>query len=299
MAALTASRANPSLKAPVSALKVIATASERRGEASLVLSGESGTTRIRDLYQKQPLRLLFPGMPGDEAFEAALACVSGGIVAGDELSVAIHLQSAAKASVIGQAAEKIYRSTGAVSRIENRLTVERDCWLEWLPQETIIFDEARFRRTTHIQLAASSRLLAGEILVFGRTARQERLRRGLIHDAWELRDNGGRLFWKDALHLDGDLGTTLSHSATFNAADAYGNLLYYNHEQAGTIEPVREIAERRSSSALRISATTLRNLLRVQFIGNALLLRNAFAEIWMTLRGANGFARRMPRLWSI
>jgi urease accessory protein len=299
MAALTARRAGALPEAPLPSRQALSSPSERRGEAKLVLSGESGTTRILDLYQKQPLRLLFPGLPGDTVIEAALACISGGIVAGDELSVSVDVHDGAKASVIGQAAEKIYRSTGADSRIDNSLSVGDDCWLEWLPQETIIFDQARFRRTTTVRKAKSGRLLAGEILVFGRTARKERLRRGLIHDAWEIYDESGRLAWKDALHLGGDLRAVISHPAAFDGADAYGNVLYCAQDSRNLLEVARAVAERNSGAQLRVGATMVRNLLRVQFVGNALSLRNAFAEIWMAIRHANGFSPSMPRLWSI
>ena len=44
--------------------------------------------------------------------------------------------------VIGQAAEKVYRSLGPDCGIENDLRLEADVWLEYLPQETILFDQA-------------------------------------------------------------------------------------------------------------------------------------------------------------
>jgi urease accessory protein len=272
---------------------------ERRGEARLVLSAESGATRIQDLYQKQPLRFLFPDRTANDPFEAALACVSGGVVAGDELNVSTHLHKGAEAQVVGQAAEKVYRSTGALSRVTAHLFVDSGSWLEWLPQETIVFDQARLRKTTIAQVAKGGRLLTGGILVFGRTAHNERLREGLVHDAWELRGDDGRLLWKEALHLEGDLAALLSHRATFNGANAYGNLLYFDHAPANLIDLARGIAERSAGPDLCVGATTIRNLLRVQFIGDATAIRNAFAEIWMAIRHANGLRPTMPRLWSI
>jgi urease accessory protein len=116
---------------------------------------------------------------------------------------------------------------------------------------------------------------------------------------WEIHDESGRLAWKDALRLDGDLAAVISHQAAFDGADAYGNVLYFAQDSRSLLDAAREMAERCSGTQLRVGATIVRNLLRVQFVGNAFLMRNAFAEIWMAIRHANGFSPSMPRLWSI
>ncbi|MEI9886468.1 MAG: urease accessory protein UreD [Rhizomicrobium sp.] len=275
-------------------------AASRGGEARLVLKRAAvGGASLADLYQAQPLRVLFPYVERGDIFQAAIACVSGGLVGGDRLDVAVTLEDGAQAVVIGQAAEKVYRSLGSDCTVETQLRVGAEAWLEYLPQETILFDAARLRRRTQLFLSPGAQTLSGGILVFGRTARGEMLKRGLVHDAWEIRGADGRLVWKDALHMDGDLEALLANPATFGGAAAYGSLIYAGEGTAGLLDGVREILPQ--TAALRAGATALRGLLIVRFLGhNALELRGAFAAVWKHLRSAaGGLPAALPRLWSI
>ncbi len=277
-------------------------AAPRGGEARLVLKrATEGGASLADLYQAQPLRVLFPYIERGDIFQAAIACVSGGLVGGDRLDVAVTLEDGARAVVIGQAAEKVYRSLGADCTVETQLRVGADAWLEYLPQETILFDAARLRRRTQLILAPGAQAMGGGILVFGRMARGEMLRRGLVHDVWEIRGTDGHLVWKDALHMDGDLETLLANPATFGGAAAYGSLVYAGKDAAQHLGAVRDIVEQNANPALRLGATSFRDLLIVRFLGrNTLELRGAFAAIWKHLRGmAGGLPPALPRLWSI
>lgn len=266
----------------------------RGGEARIVLKHD-GATRLADLYQAQPLRVLFPQVARGDILQAAIACVSGGLVGGDRLDIAVTLEPKARAMVIGQAAEKVYRSIGPDCIVETTLRVGNDAWLEYLPQETILFDAARLRRRTHVHLSPGAKFLGGGILVFGRAARGETLRRGLVHDAWEIHDGG--LKWKDALHMDGDLESLIANPATFGGAAAYGSLVYAGADARQLLDGVRAILP----NGLRCGATSFRDLLIVRFLGpSALELRGAFATVWKHLRAtAGGLPPALPRLWSI
>jgi urease accessory protein len=271
----------------------------REGHVRLSLKrGADGEAALADLYQAQPLRVLFPYRERGDIFQAAIACVSGGLVGGDRLDIGVTLEAGTRATVIGQAAEKVYRSLGPDCVVETALSAGRDAWLEYLPQETILFDQARLRRRTQVRLADGARFLGGGIVVFGRTARGEILRSGLVHDGWEFRDGAGRLIWKDALHMDGDLQALIARPATFGGAVAYGSLIYAAADAAKYLEMVRATAPKED---LRLGATAFRGLLIVRLIGrNTLVLRDAFADVWRTLReAAGGLPPVMPRLWSI
>ena len=272
------------------------------GTAQLDLSvGPGGNTIVRDLFHSAPMRVLFPLDSRDDVFQAALAYVSGGLVGGDQVNVSVRLAKGAKAMVIGQAAEKVYRSLGPDCVINNHLEVGPDAWLEWLPQETIIFDSARLRRRTQARIHPQGRLLAGEILVFGRAARGEGLRNGLVHDGWDIGEADGQLNWRDVLHMDGDLAALLADPHTFDGAAAYGTMIYVDASAKRLLSFMREVASQSTSDTLRIGVTALRNILLVRFLGkNTLELRNAFARSWAMLRGeAAGLPCAMPRLWAI
>ena len=185
--------------------------------------------------------------------------------------------------------------------IETRLSVADDAWLEWLPQETILFDDARLRRRTRVAMARGGRLLAGDILVFGRAARGESLTGGLVHDGWEIRDASGRLQWKDVLHMDGNLAAAIGNRATFDGARAYGSAIYAAPDAEKYLPLARAVATRLETPRLRIAATLVNGLLVTRFLGGeALALRNAFAGLWCALRhAAAGLPLAMPRLWTI
>jgi urease accessory protein len=271
----------------------------REGEVRLALKRTAdGETVLRELYHAQPLRVLIPYRDRGDIFQAAIACVSGGLVGGDKFCVDVALDDGCQATVMGQAAEKVYRSAGAACLVETSLRAGRGAWLEYLPQETILFDQARLRRRTAVTLADGARFLGGGILVFGRVAHGEALRTGFVHDAWTFHDGVGRLVWKDALHMDGDVGALLARRATFDGARAYGSLIYAGTDAAAHLARVRETA---GSGTLRFGATSFRNLLIVRLIGrDPLELRDTFANIWRELRGAAaGLPSAMPRLWSI
>ncbi|MEK9900760.1 MAG: urease accessory protein UreD, partial [Rhodospirillaceae bacterium] len=167
------------------------------GRAEIEFVDAGGCTRLARLYQSDPLRVLFPNVGVGEPATGTLVTTSGGLVGGDDLTIRLACGAGAVARVIGQAAEKIYRSAGADVRIDMTLQAAPDSWLEWLPQETIIFDAARLRRRTVIDVAPGGRVLAGEIIVLGRTAMGERVTGGLVHEAWDVRRDD-RLVWADA-----------------------------------------------------------------------------------------------------
>ena len=115
-------------------------------------------------------------------------------------------------------------------------------WLEWLPQETILFDGARLVRRIAADLAPGARLLAAETLVFGRAARGERFTRGLLHEGWRL-SRGGPLVWADALRLEDDVARRLASPAGFGGALALATALYVGEDAAALLPAARALAE--------------------------------------------------------
>ncbi len=257
----------------------------------------AGETRLRHLYQTDPLAIMFPTPPAGEPPAAVIVTTSGGLVGGDRHAVSVSVGPGAAAIAVGQAAEKVYGSSGPDSLIDVALSVAENGWLEWLPQETILFDGARLRRRTCIDLRPGGRLLAGEILVFGRIARGERLSRGLIHDAWEVRREG-RLVWAEALHLDGDLTGVLADPACFDGATATATVVYADDEPAARLDLARSLLDE-SQAGLRCGATVVNGILVVRWLGrDADRLRQAYGGFWAGFRNAvAGYRAALPRLW--
>ena len=159
------------------------------------------------------------------------------------------------------AAEKVYRSLGATdTRIATRLALGSGAVLEWIPQETILFDGARLERRLRAALAEDAVLLAAETLVFGRAARGERMRSGALLDAWRIHGPDG-LLWADALALPDDPGEALGAPFGFNGAEALGTVLLAGRRRGGRARPPARLglrgAGRRDRAAARPVARAL------------------------------------------
>ena len=103
---------------------------------------------------------------------------SGGLASGDRLSFAVTLRPDTRALATTQTAERAYRATGPAARAEVRLTVGHNGWLDWLPQETILFDGSALSRQTCVSLAADAWYLGVETVILGRAAMGERSAEG-------------------------------------------------------------------------------------------------------------------------
>jgi urease accessory protein len=266
------------------------------GSAGLVIAHLEGADRLVDLHQATPLRILFPyALPGDP-LTAALVNTSGGLVGGDQLAVKIEIGASAAALVCAQAAEKVYRSLGPDSRIDLELTVGPAAWLEMLPQETILFDGARLRRQTRVDVALGGGFLGGEILVFGRQARGEQMHQGLVQDGWEVRRDG-KPVWVDRLRLEGDIAQVSAASATLDAAVAAATLVAVAEDVARYLVPLRQLL---ADFPGRFAATLVNGVLVLRWLGtDPLVMRQSFATAWIFLRVAKKWPASLPRLWHI
>jgi urease accessory protein len=269
------------------------------GRAEIGFAWRDGQTRLAHLFQHEPLRVLFPAPASGDIPQAALVTTSGGLVGGDHLTIAITAEANAAAMAVAQAAEKVYRSTGEDCVISVDLRVDDGAWLEYLPQETILFDGARLRRQTNIDVHPSARLLAGEILVFGRIGRGERMQSGFIRDAWKV-SIGGRLTWADALRLEGDMVAQLDHPAGLGGDASMATAVYVGADVADHLEYGRAFFEPGTDGV--IGGVSLVNGVAIaRWIGaDAQALRKSFADYWAGLRARiMGYPAKLPRLWDV
>jgi urease accessory protein len=271
------------------------------GVAEIAFARRSGGTRLVHLYQRDPLRVLFPMSEAGEPPQAAIVTTSGGLVAGDRLEVVVGVGDGAAAHVTASAAEKIYRSLGATTKVTQSLAVGDGAALEFLPLETILFDGARLDRKIVVDLASTAAFLGGGIVVFGRRARGERFMHGFLHDVWEVRREGS-LVWGDALHLDGDIAAIIDHPACFDRAAGFAMLILglAGSDPRKFIDGAR-VVQTAAMVGLRAGLTLIGGLLVARWLGNdAMLLRRAYADLACHLRAeAMGLPRRMPRIWHV
>ena len=267
------------------------------GRAHMAWRRGPAMARLAHLHQQPPLRILFPTPPAGDIATGVLVTTAGGLVGGDRLDIAVEVDTDAAALTTAQAAEKVYRSTGADCVIDVRLAAAPGAWLEWLPQETILFEGARLRRHTQIDVAPGGRLLAGEIVVLGRRARGERFTVGLLRDAWTVR-RAGELVWADALHLAEDIDRVVAATAGFAGAAAAATVVYVADDPEAHLDAARDLLP--AGDAVRAAAGIVNGVLVVRWLAaDPLELRNAFGAFWAAFRSAvAGHPARLPVLWS-
>lgn len=269
------------------------------GHAVISFARRDGADRLTHLSHHDPLRVLFPAPARGDIPLAALVNSSGGMVAGDRLDIAFSVGAGARGMALGAAAEKIYRSPAAACEIAVTLEAGAGAWLEWVPQETILFEGARFRRCNRVKLAADARLLAGEMLIFGRAAHGENLTTGAIEDRWELyRDD--RLVWADILRMEGDLTRPLQGRAGLAGARACATLIYAGSDAADMLVVARDLLPQ-SDDGFRVAASVVNGVLVLRWLGFAPeRLRVAYGAFWGALRARlAGLPAALPRLWYI
>src|SRR5688500_12647012 len=130
---------------------------------------KDGRTQIVDLFQEGCLKVRLPRAQRDGEADLVMMNIAGGLTGGDRLAVEVTVGEGACATVTTPACEYIYRSTGGEASIEQRLRVGRGARLDWIPQETILFDRSRVRRRLDIQLEADAEITIAEAVLFGRT----------------------------------------------------------------------------------------------------------------------------------
>ncbi len=173
------------------------------GILNLEFSKTQGTTQVISDRIKAPLKVQRPFYPeGSEICHSVILHTAGGVVGGDRLSLNFHLQPNAQALITTAAAGKVYRSNGLPASQTVEIEVNAGATLEWLPQETIIFDGAIYRQDLRVELAPEASWLGWEITRFGRSARGERFLQGEWRSHTEIWQQG-RPLWIDRQWLPG------------------------------------------------------------------------------------------------
>jgi urease accessory protein len=249
-----------------------------------------------DIFQRAPIRIMFPRATGGAVEEAVLINTAGGIAGGDRLQCDVTALPNACIAVTSQAAEKVYRALNEPARIATRLNVCEAAKLAWLPQETIVFNCGRVSRETDIKLCSGAELLALEWLVLGRAAHGDEMVGGYITDSWRIRKDG-RLIWADSFRLADEMFAHLHRKALLSNCRAVATLVYFGPGLDRRLELVREIAP---SPECHCAATSVGGLVVVRFAANeSSALRGALRSLLQQFSGElRSGPFRMPKMWS-
>jgi urease accessory protein len=242
-------------------------------------------------------RPFFPEGPG--VCHVYLLHPPGGVVGGDRLRVDLRVGTGAHALCTTPAATKVYRTAGATARIEQRLSVAAGGALEWLPQETILYDAADADLRTRVDLEGDARFVATDVICFGLPARGEGFSRGRCRQAVEVwRD--GRPLLVERGRFDG--GTPV-HAAAWGlgGAPVLALLAASPAPADGALLPaLRALADALPASERAAATVVPGGVLVVRHAGPGVeRARRFLMDAWRLVRPALlGRAAEPPRVWA-
>jgi urease accessory protein len=258
-----------------------------RGEGSIATQMLDGRTRLKTLYQEGASKIRLPHT-FDASVQAVLINTAGGLCGGDDIHWAADAAPGARLVLTTQACERVYRSTGEEARVTTRLFAGAGARLDWLPQETIIYEGGRLRRTLEVELAADATLCAVEAIILGREAMGEAARGATLSDTWRIHRDG-RLLHAEVTRLDADpLGR--DGISLLAGAGAFATILYVGTDADRRLDPIRALLTGSAGASVIGERLTVRAL-----APTGLALRKIIAPIVASLSSAGA----LPRLWHL
>jgi len=244
---------------------------------TLGFSAHHGTTRLTQREHCGPLRVqkpLYPELP--HVCHAIIVHPPGGVVGGDRLQIEADIGPGAHAFLTTPGAAKWYRANGRSAGQALVLNAGAGASVEWMPQETIFFNEAEVELDQRIALAADASYLGCEILCLGRQASGERFTRGCIRQHTRI-TRGGKLLWWE----QGSLTPALAASPLGLAGNTVcATMIAAGDMPAGVLQPLRAL-----SAELQFGVSRLRQLLTVRYLGgDSETARELMLAAWRILR---------------
>jgi urease accessory protein len=210
-----------------------------RGAGRIAVTADGAQTRLSRLYQEGCAKIRLPRDARAKGLEAVLINTAGGVTGGDRIDWRADVAEGARLTLSTQACEKVYRSSEGEARIGVTLCVGEGARLDWLPQETILFDRGALARRLEADLAEGASLLAVEAVVLGRAAMGETVHEGALHDRWRIRRQG-RLIFADDLRLEGRIAELAARAPLLAGARAFASLLLVADDAPRRLEPLRD-----------------------------------------------------------
>lgn len=275
-------------------------ASRRNGgwhaRLELEFAKHAARTVIARRRHSGPLTIQKPFYP-----EASGAChvyllhPPGGVAGGDSLELDVAVAGGAHALITTPAAGKFYRSDGRQASWRQRFRVLEDSTLEWLPQETIVFDGSRGELCSRVDLGTRARFIGWETVCLGRPAARESFASGCYRQRLEI--------WREQRPL-------LIERSLFEGGAGLLSAAWGMQNYAVTATLVALPADERVLNAVRtqvrldepglFAATLMDGVLVGRYLGfQAEHARRAFVTAWRALRPRLlGYTACEPRIWS-
>lgn len=208
------------------------------GAARVSARLRDGRSRLAEFSEQGSAKFRIPVTHGP-ALHAVALNTAGGITGGDRLRYSAEAEAGAHLTLATQTAERAYRAQpGQTGRLEVRLSVGSGATLEWLAQETILFDGCALSRSISVEMAPDARLLVVEPVVLGRAAMGETVAVGAFRDSQRVRRDG-RLIYADETRIAGPVAEIAARCAALAGARAWATLIYAAPDAQDRLDALR------------------------------------------------------------
>jgi len=152
------------------------------------LAPEAPQTSCRVYEQHPPLQIIRAFPLPECGTLVHLHNLSGGILGGDHLEIAVEVGSGAYAQLTSTGATRLYRSRPEAPAAEQMMTITigPGGLVEYVPDPLIPFAGSRYRQVTQIALEEGAGLFWWETITPGRVARGERFAYDSLHMCFDL-----------------------------------------------------------------------------------------------------------------
>ncbi len=262
--------------------------SHGHAHASFVMAG--GQQRLLDLRQEGCAKVFMPHHGGDRP-EVIFLNTAGGLTDQDRLGYEMTLGDGTQLTATTQTAERAYASRGLAAEARVSARVGAGARLDWLPQETILFEHSNLNRETRIDLVEGASCLLVESVVLGRHAMNESLTAARLKDHRMVRC-GNRPVWADTVQFGPEFLGQMSAPALLGDARAFGVIALVGAGAEDALGPLRQVLDEPGTQAAA-SAWDGKCVARV-LARDGWPLKRQIARILRVLR-----AQPLPRVWQL
>lgn len=272
-----------------------------QGSLDLIYTRCQDATVITKAQSQAPLKVQRPFYPeGKAVCHSVVLHTAGGMVGGDLLTQQVTLEAHTHALITSAAAAKVYRSQGQQTQQTIEIKLAADACLEWLPQETIIFNGAIYRQQIRVELAPGASWLGWEINRLGRSARGEKFLQGEWHSCTEIWQQGKPL-WLDRQFLKAGEATVFGAHGLANQPIVASLVWLGKPVPPAIIAQARSCWQQNQFPGEAGVTRTLGQGLLCRYRGSSTTqVKTWFMEVWQLLR-TNLLQRPVvkPRVWQL
>lgn len=258
-----------------------------RGFASV--QNRAGRIRLKDLHQSGSAKVFLPKIHA-ETPEIVFLNTAGGVTGGDHIVYGLDVGEQAQATATTQTAERAYEASTGTGRVDVNLSVGNGGRLDWLPQETILFERSNMARKTVVELGREAEFLMVETIVLGRAAMGEVIDNSTFSDWREVRRSGA-IQWVEPFGFDARVLANRKSAVTLSDAHAFATIALFSQGAEDAIGPIRTAAEGGIETEVAASAWNGRVIVRLR-AHDLLPLHKTLTKILNVMRTDS-----LPRVW--